>query len=580
MSDSQISEIKNKLDVLDVVGGYVKLTKTGINYRGNCPFHKEKTPSFFVSPTRQMWHCFGCSKGGDIFEFIKAIEGIEFGDALRILAKKAGIELKQLHIDVQLKTERQRLYEICELSCVFFEKQLASSQVGKEANNYLLKRGLSQESIKKWRIGYSPDTWSSLSDFLIGKGYIREEIVKAGLSIAKDNKNDSYDRFRGRIMFPIFDTNSQVVGFGARIFKTKDAQETAKYINTPQTLIYDKSNLLYGLNFAKLPARKVNNIVLTEGYTDTIMCHQAEFENTVATSGTALTLQHLNILKRYTDNLILAFDMDSAGQNATARGIDLAQQKGFNIKVIESYGAKDPADIILENPEIWKNVLDKAKSIMDYYFDSAFVKFDKNTPNGKKEIANIVLPAVKRINNQIERAFWIQKLSQKIGIKEEAIVQEMEKINLPKIQEDSEKLLINTKIENNRKSLIEEKIISMVLKNPKDLELIDEKFIQYFSDKSKNFLQKIKDQQLLSDVEQDKDFKNLLDTMALRAEVNYQEQAEEEIPICLSELKTLELKNMLNEISTQMKIAEADGNQEKIKELMFEFAKISKCLNS
>ncbi|MCX6722285.1 MAG: CHC2 zinc finger domain-containing protein [Candidatus Staskawiczbacteria bacterium] len=262
--DSQIEEIKNKLNVLDVVGSYVKLTKTGVNYRGLCPFHNEKGPSFFVSPGRQMWKCFGCAKGGDIFEFVKEIEGVEFGDALRILANKAGVELKREN--PQITSERKRLYEICDLACSFFEKQLGNSTYGKEAKEYLLKRGITEESIKKWRLGYSPDTWQGLSDFLVGRGYNREEIVKAGLAVQSEKGNNPYDRFRGRIIFPIFDLNSQVIGFTARVFPReagsrpeagKDAV-IAKYINTPQTILYDKSNVLYGLNFAKVAVRKNN----------------------------------------------------------------------------------------------------------------------------------------------------------------------------------------------------------------------------------------------------------------------------------------------------------------------------------
>lgn len=573
--ENQIEEIKNKLDVVDVVGSYIKLTKTGINYRGVCPFHKEKSPSFFVSPTRQMWHCFGCGLGHSVFDFVMKIEGIEFGDALRILAKRAGVELKHSHTDLKLKTERQRLYEVCELSCSFFEKQLEASVVGREAKEYLLKRGITDESIKKWRLGYSPDTWSGLSDYLIGKGYARQEIVKAGLAIEKQGKQDSYDRFRGRIIFPIFDLNSQVIGFGARVFKLADAKETAKYINTPQTLLYDKSNLLYGLNFAKLFVRKNNQIVLTEGYTDTIMCHQAGFENTVATSGTALTQQHLSILKRYTDNLILAFDMDSAGQNATKRGIDLAQEKDFNIKVIETYGAKDPADIILENSVKWQEVLEKAKPIVDYYFDSAFLKNDRSRPEGKREIAGAVLPVIKRIANKIEQAFWIQKLSQKLDIKEELLISELEKINLPKIGD--EKFGIKNSVgakQDSRKTMLEDKIISLVLKNPENINLVEEQYQQFFSENTKNILQKIKEKG--KDVFLDLEFKSFADTMALKAEVDYQGEGEEEIPLCLLELKTLELKEKLAKISSQIRVAEQDGNHEKLKELMAQFDAVSK----
>src|SRR3989344_4691943 len=458
--DSQVEEIKNKLNVVDVVGSYIKLTKTGINYRGVCPFHQEKSPSFFVSPGRQMWHCFGCGAGSSIFDFVMKIEGVEFGDALRILAQKAGVQLKREN--VQLRTERQRLYEICNLACLFFEKQLEASAPGKEAAQYLLGRGLTLESIKKWRGGYSPDTWNSLTYFLIGKGYEREEVVKAGVAIQKENSpGDSYDRFRGRIMFPVFDLNGQPVGFGGRVFKQQN--ETAKYINTPQTLLYDKSGIMYGLHAAKLAIRKQNQCVVTEGYTDVIMCHQAGYENTVAASGTALTHQHLVMLKRYSENLVLAFDMDVAGDNATKRGINSAQELGFNIKIIESYGEGDkkydPADIIVKDPKIWEQSLQKAKSIMDYYVDSAFAHFDPKTPEGKKDISKAVLPAIKRLQNTIEQAFWVQRLAEKLHINEQAVQQELAKITQEKIRQE-EPVATNPPMgQEQRKRLLEERML-------------------------------------------------------------------------------------------------------------------------
>jgi len=464
--DSQIEEIKNKLNVIDVVGSYIKLTKTGINYRGVCPFHKEKSPSFFVSPTRQMWHCFGCGAGSSIFDFVMKIEGVEFGDALRILAQKAGVELKREN--VQLRTERQRLYEICNWACSFFEKQLQGG-VGKEAEEYLLGRGIKKENISKWRLGYSPDLWNSLTDFLIGKGYQREEVVKAGLAIEKENnKGDSYDRFRGRIMFPVFDLSGQVVGFGGRVFKQQN--ETAKYINTPQTLLYDKSGLLYGLHNAKLAVKKENQCVVVEGYTDVIMAHQAGYENTVAASGTALTSQHLIILKRYSENLVLAFDMDVAGDSATKRGINNAEAQGFNIKIIGSYGdgheKSDPADIILKDTKVWEAAVAGAKSIMDYYVDSAFSHFDPKTPEGKKEIGRIVLPAIKRLPNKFEQAHWIQKLAEKLGVQEAVVQEELQKIKVEKIvapEPIAPPPVIHTIPDAQRKKLLEERILYLQL---------------------------------------------------------------------------------------------------------------------
>lgn len=578
--DSQIEEIKNKLNIVDVVGSYVKLSKTGINYRGVCPFHSEKGPSFFVSPARQMWHCFGCGEGSSVFDFVMKIEGVEFGDALKILAAKAGVELKREN--PQLRTERARLYEICDLACSFFEKQLGNSAYGKEAEEYLLKRGIKDESIKKWRLGYSPDTWQGLSDFLVGRGYAREEIVKAGLAVQSEKGNNPYDRFRGRIIFPIFDLNSQVIGFGARVFKDADKKETAKYINTPQTLLYDKSNVLYGINYAKLAIRRNSRCVLTEGYTDAIMCHQAGFDNTVAVSGTALTPRHLASLKRYTDNLLLAFDMDLAGDNATKRGINLAESQGFNIKVIDTYsGAKDPAEIILDNPENWKTSVEKARTIMDYYFDSAFTKLDRNNPQDKKEIGKIVLPAIKRIQNKIEQSYWVQKLAEKLSVNHEAVLEELRNIKIDNAHTasvETSALPNKSKIFSaaGRKKLIEDKIISLVLKDPENLNLIEESHYCLFCAETRKLIENIKENKpnpesdlknILTSLPEN-EHKELFNILSLRAEVDYEEDGSDEIQLCLSQLKDIELRNRLSDISGAVK---DESDEQKKEELIKEF---------
>ena len=590
--DNQIEEIKNRLNVIDVVGSYVKLTKTGANYRGVCPFHSEKKPSFFVSPARQMWHCFGCGAGNSIFDFVMKIEGVEFGDALKILAVKAGVELKKEN--PKLRTERQRLYEICDLTCSFFEKQLGNSSWGKEAKEYLLKRGIKEESLKKWRLGYSPDTWQGLSDFLVGRGYKREEIVKAGLAVESEKSQNPYDRFRGRIIFPIFDLNSQVVGFGGRVFKEQNQKEIAKYINTPQTLLYDKSNILYGMNNAKLAVRKNNQCVLTEGYTDVIMCHQAGFENTVASSGTALTSQHLNILKRYSDNLLLAFDMDVAGDSATKRGINLAEIQGFNIKVIDAYSkSKDPAEIIFENPENWESSLKKARSIMDYYFDSALAGFDKNAPSGKKEISKIILPAIKRLPNSIEQSHWLQKLSQKLDIREEAILDEFKKVKFDNAYfpgqagkvlkpEFSKEAGSPPSLEASagRKKLLEEKIISSILNNPENLNLIEEPHYNLFCDKTRKFIEDIKkiilpeegnSRAVFASTIEKQGYKDFLDIISLRSEIEYEEDGCEEIQLCLAQLKDINIRDRRTSISKEIKSAEEQKDFEKVNNLIKEF---------
>jgi len=605
MEDSVIQKIKERLDIVEVISSYLKLQKTGVNYRALCPFHSEKKPSFFVSPVRQTWRCFGCGKGGSVFDFIMEIEGIEFGDALRILAQRAGVELKTFTREAAIwRSERERLYEICELGCRFFEKQLEKSSAGKSAKKYLLERGLKESSIKKFRLGYSPETWQSLSDFLVGRGYQREEIVKAGLAVESEKSQTPYDRFRGRIVFPIFDLNSQVIGFGARVLeKEKGKKEIAKYINTPNTLLYDKSRVLYGLNFAKFDIRKKDFVILTEGYTDAILSWQAGFENIAAVCGTSLTPWHLKTLKRYTSKLYTAFDMDVAGDSATKKGIDLAQKEDFEIKVITLPKEKDPADIISRDPKKWQDLVSGAQDIINFYFQSAFSKFDKDTSEGKKEISKILLPRIKEIPNKILQAHWIQKLSNSIRIGEEAIWEELRKIakkEKPSAREE-EAVLVGEegeKKEKTRKQLLEERILSLVFKNPENFEMLKEDSISIFSPQMKLILNalgkekerdKEKIEKILGKLEKgEKNIKEILDNVALMAEIEdfeltqkrNEDDLKDEFELCLAELKKFDLKIKLEDISREIQEAERNGEEKRIKDLVEKFNQMVKRLAS
>ncbi|OGZ23704.1 MAG: DNA primase [Candidatus Nealsonbacteria bacterium RIFCSPLOWO2_01_FULL_41_9] len=583
MFQSPIEEIKNRLDIVELVGSYIKLSKTGINYRAVCPFHSEKKPSFFVSPTRQMWHCFGgCGTGGDIFKFVMQIEGVEFGDALRILAAKAGVELKkQKPEEIVWATQRNRLYEVCELATRFFEKQLEASSTGQEANKYLLGRGISQESIKKWRIGYSPDTWQGLSDFLNSQGYKKQEIEKAGLALAGD-QGSFYDRFRGRIIFPIFDLNSQVVGFGGRVFKDKDKAEVAKYMNTPNTILYDKSRILYGLDRAKVDIRKQDSCILVEGYTDAIMAHQAGTTNVIATSGTALTGFQLKILKRYTENLVLGFDMDIAGENATKRGIDLAQMLGFNLKVIRLPEGKDAAEIISTNPAGWQEALKNLKSILEFYFESAFRGRDQKTPEGKKAISKILLPVLKRIPNQIEKSFWIQKLAMDLDAKEADIIEELKKVKLEEETYGLEPEEIAKLPQKSKQELLEERLLVMVIKNPKNANLVGDGQTDCLSAKAREIFSNLKKNPSFKPDVLFPETQDYFNELALKAEVEEIEEKdiEPEIKFCLKAMGVSGVKKELDDITREIKTAEVAKNQEKINELSIKFNKVSKGLNS
>ncbi len=418
-----IEQIKSRLDVVDVIGGYLKVQKAGANFRARCPFHNEKTPSFFISPERQIWHCFGCGKGGDIFGFVKELEGIEFPEALRILAAKAGVQLEQF--DPRARDAKSRLTDAVELATKFFEKQLWSSGSGASALAYLRSRGLTDETIREFRLGWAPDDWHALSTFLVGRGFKDRELADAGLAIQRDGRH--YDRFRSRITFPIADVNGRVVGFSGRIFgtgtpATRDV-EPAKYINTPQTLIYDKSRVLYGLDKARLAARSAGRCVLVEGNMDAVMSWQAGVRNVVATSGTALTPSHLKLLGRYATNLDFCFDTDQAGMLATRRGLGLALSQNFSVHVVELGDAecKDPADYVKKYGDTWQAVVAQAKPVVQYYFDKARAGYDPHSAESKRSVIAALAPLVRRLTSAVEQSHWVGQLAAFLRVGEDAV---------------------------------------------------------------------------------------------------------------------------------------------------------------
>jgi len=419
-------------------------------------------------------------------------------------------------------------------------------------------------------LGYAPDVWQGLSDFLEARGYQKSEIERAGLGLTSE-KGSFYDRFRGRIIFPVFDFNSQVIGFGGRVFKEKDKENIAKYVNTPQTLLYDKSRTLYGLDKAKVEIRKKDVCIMVEGYMDAIMSFQAGVENVVATSGTALTNLQLKILKRYSNNLLTAFDMDVAGDSATKRGIELAQAQGFNIKVVTMTGGKDPADIVAENQDDWPKMISEAKSILQFYFESAFGRFDAKTPEGKREISKVLLPVLKIIPNAIERAHWVQELARKLQVREEIVEEELKNISgavaTPFLEDEAP---IPPKIMT-RKQLLEERTASLVLRNPSStLELITDDYLSYFDPKIQTIFVDLKQQKTLP---QSDEFVNYL---FLRGEVEGESvDCLAEVKLSLREIEKMETKNKLEEITHEIKKAELEKELERVNNLTREFNKLS-----
>ncbi len=492
---NNVDKVKEKVDIVDLISGYLKLQKSGVNYKANCPFHNEKTPSFVVSAERQIWHCFGCSRGGDHFSFVQEMEGVDFPEALRILARRAGIELEQF--DRSFQNAKTRLLAISELAVKFFQKQLWESNSGQKALAYLKSRGLTEETIREFQLGFAPDSWQSLIDFLKGRSCHDQEIFEAGLSVRREKGSGYYDRFRSRIVFPIFDFNGQAVGFTGRVFEAhpnlteRQKEEGAKYINTPQTLIYDKSRILYGLHMAKMQIRNENRCLLMEGNMDVILSHQAGVRNAVASSGTALTDQHLKTIHRYTNNLDLCFDQDSAGQQATDRGISLALQHDFNLGVvlIDDPACKDPADYVQKYGEKWQTKAKESRSIFDFYLESACQQFDSSSANGKKAIAQKVLPLLKQIISPVERGHWVGELALRLQTKEEVLNQEMAAMAVnfvPGQLHPVEKIKLAELV---GPAVLEDYLISLLMLKPDLVQAVDGPAGQFYSPKINNFFQ-------------------------------------------------------------------------------------------
>lgn len=436
---NNVEKIKDRLNIVDVIGAYLKLEKAGANFKARCPFHNEKTPSFFVSPDRGTYKCFGCGAGGDIFTFVEQFEGVDFMGALKILAEKAGIELEKEN--PKLKNERKRLYEIMEEATTFFEKKLSLNEKIKQ---YLKKRGVEEDTIIKFRLGFAEDGWNYLYDYLKEKGFTDDEMDKVGL--IKKKERGFYDRFRNRIIFPIFDNSNRVVAFSGRLYEggeklSQKTYEQAKYLNSPETVLFNKSKILYGYNFAKNDVRQRGFAVLVEGQMDIIMSHQAGFTNTVATSGTALTKEHLSLLNRLSNKVVMAFDGDDAGLRAANKGARLALGMEMEVKLVEIPESLDPADIILKDKLAWVKAMKNTVHIIIFNLN-VLLKKETNKRRLGIEIKKIVLPLISELKSNIEQDYFISLIEEKTQISKDIIWEDMKNLDNGEFLENNIKEII------------------------------------------------------------------------------------------------------------------------------------------
>lgn len=452
----QVSEIREKIDLPTLISEYVPLKKAGTNFKTNCPFHQEKTPSFVVSPERQIWHCFGCGKGGDAYSFLMEYEKMDFPEALRTLAQKTGVKLEESGFQKGAFSEKENIYKINSLASKFYNFLLTQHKIGKEALSYLLKkRDLNLKLINAYSLGFSPHD-NSLSKYLIEKkGYKKEDLVAAGLSFIRDGK--VLDFFRGRIMFPLTDHRGNIVGFSGRSLSDN---VPSKYINTKETLVYHKGNMFFGLDSAKDEIKKNENAIIVEGEFDALSAFKNGIKNIVAIKGTALSENQANLLSRFTKKVILALDADEAGFEATKRSLVSLEKNGMSIDII-SLGQKDPDEALRKTPAVFKKALKNARPVYDYLLEKALKKGNK-TAEEKRNVTSELIPLFSQIENEVVKEHYLRELAGKINTSFDSLLKEIEKTKT--LKEKSEIGFIN-KNKRNRREILEEFYLSVFLQN-------------------------------------------------------------------------------------------------------------------
>ncbi len=433
--DTEVQQIKDRINIVEIIGQYVQLKRAGRNFSGRCPFHNERTPSFMVSPERGTYICFGCGEKGDVFSFVQKMDGTDFPTVLKQLAEKAGIKLtprtrnpQAAEEKEQEKEKEEKLREVCEAATSFFEAELQKHPAVLE---YLKTRGLTGESIKAWRLGYAPAAWESLCKHLVAKGFGHPDIVEAGFAVRSEKRpGEIFDRFRGRIMFPIFDAGGAPIAVSGRFFEKiagqKGEVEPAKYVNSPETALFKKSKVLYGFDKARVAIRKADCILLVEGQFDLVLSHQSGLPFAVALSGTALTQEHLSLLGRLSKRLILALDADTAGVRSGLKSALMAIQAGFDVKVPAFAAGQDPADVARENPELLKAAIRTSRTAVEFFLD-ALKPGTLDARAYQKVVEASVLPLVAAVASNIEREHFIRIIAQRLGVPEAAVRAEVAK---------------------------------------------------------------------------------------------------------------------------------------------------------
>ena len=584
MSD-QIAEVKQKSDIVSILSDFIELKKSGRNFKALCPFHSEKTPSFVISPELQIFKCFGCGESGDVISFLEKQEGMEFYEALKYLADRAGIKLTPQKPG--FKDDKEKLFELNFYAKHFYSWVLLNHEVGKGALGYLFRnRGLSLETIRTFQLGYSPESSRHLKNFLIDKKrIIPQDLEKAGLCIIRGK--DIIDRFRGRVIFPLFDHRNKTIGFAGRLLPKDEKKDLAKYINTPETVIYHKSAVLYGLNITKQEIKKSKEAIIVEGELDLISAWQAGFKNVVAIKGSSLTEDQLRLLSRFTAKIILALDADIAGDEAARRGINAAENLGFEVRVVKLSGFKDPDEAARKDPEKLRSAIKNAKGVWDFLLDSTFERYQGRSGNEYAKISRELVPVIASINDRIVQSHYIALLAQKLGVSIDSVTEEIEKISAKMIVNKAILDIVKPEVKT-RSELLEERLLTISFrydhnylkdKNVKMLinsplpKRIYEEYLEYIK-KHKDF-----DPSLFASVLSKELVNGFTDLLLKDIKGLEEKDYNNEKELILRELQILRIKNDLENIATKIKILEPDKETERIKKLEGEFGNLTKKLS-
>lgn len=578
--DHIIDEIRDRTDIVTVISDHVVLKKVGKNFKGLCPFHSEKTPSFSVSPDKRIYHCFGCGVGGNVFKFLMEIQSISFPEVLKVLAERAGIPLPRNSSDHSTDPghkERESLRKLNEAATRYFQSLLKNPEGGLSARNYLTSRHFDAETLERYRVGWAAPTWKGLLTHVQQKSSVtQEQLLKSGLIIKKEDSSTVYDRFRGRVIFPIKDLHSNIIGFGGRSINEEDQP---KYLNSPETLLYQKSETLFGMDQAKQAIRKENQVILVEGYFDQMRAVQHGVEYVVATCGTALTAKQASMLRNHAETAILIFDSDSAGRSAAEKGFNILLEHGMNVKIVVLPDGQDPDSFIQEQgAESFLEKIRNAKPFMESYIDALVRESPGQTPADKVKMANQILPLLAKIKNTVERSAWLEKFTSKTNIDDRTFLKELSKAltqNQPRMAETKSELapLLN----------LEKHLVHLILSDKETAQMV---FLEVdpedFSDPIlKNIAQTCRQKidndedlridQLLGQTE-DPETRNVLSRLGLES-VEF-ESPERTMKDCIGKFKNIHLKSKIKDLKLQRLDAAKAGQVERSQELQAQLRKM------